>query len=106
MSYDIRKVKSGEALVMPLELPMYDGNNSELGRQAQVCLTSFLRHAAVCDWMLDNLDTRDEAIQESYSQEWSQAASQLASLFTTLSGLAENLQIDIMQEIWDMPWEV
>lgn len=106
MAYDIRKTEEGETIVLPLELPIYDGLNSELGRQAQVYLTSALRHIAVYDWMEENLDTSDDYICETMGEEKAQAAAQLVNVFMSLAGIADNLGIDIMQEIWDMPWKV
>lgn len=106
MSYETRKNSQGEFLVMSLDLPMFDGSNEDLGRQTEVCLASFLRHAAVCDWICDNLDITDEATNEVLLEEHAQASSQLVSLLMGLAGMAENMNIDIMQEIWDMPWEV
>lgn len=106
MSYDIRKNDEGETLVIPLELPMFNSSTADLGRQAEVCLASFLRHAAVCDYIATNLDVDDPAVLESYNDEYAQAASQITNLFMSLSGMADNLQIDIMQEIWEMPWQV
>ena len=113
MSYEIRRSKeipgidiSGQPYVMPLELPMFEGWNEELGKQASVSFNSFLRHAAVHDWMDANLDTSDPSTYEVMGQEKAQAASQLISTLMSLAGMADNLGIDIMQEIWDMPWEV
>lgn len=106
MSYETRTNNDGDTLVMPLELPMFDGWNEDLGKQASVSFNSFLRHAAVHDWMDTNLDTSDPATLEVMGQEKAQAASQLISTLMSLAGMADNLGIDIMQEIWDMPWEV
>lgn len=106
MSYETRTNTEGETLVMPLELPIFEGWNEELGRQASVSFNSFLRHAAVYDWMDTNLDANDPATYEVMGQEKAQAASQLISTLMSLAGMADNLDIDIMQEIWDMPWKV
>ena len=106
MSFDVSKNTDGETLVLPLELPIFEGSTADLCRQAEVCLASTLRHAAVCDWISDNLDVYDSVVQDAYKQEYAQMSSQLTSLFMTLAGISENMGIDIMQEIWDMPWEV
>lgn len=106
MSYVTRTNNDGETLVMPLELPIFEGTNSALGQQASVSLISFLRHAAIYDWMDTNLDTSDPATYETMGQEHALASSQLISTLMSLAGMADNLGIDIMQEIWDMPWEV
>lgn len=106
MSYDIRKNDEGDTIVMPLELPIFNSSTNDLGRQAEVCLASFLRHASVCDWIEDNLNLEDEVTLEEYGSELSQASSQLAALFMTLAGIADNMRIDIMREIWDVPNEL
>lgn len=106
MAYDIRKTEEGEPIVLPLEIPIYDGLNSELGRQAQVFLTSALRHIAVYDWMDENLDTSDDYICETMGEEKAQASTQLVNVFMSLAGIVDNIDIDVMQEIWDMPWMV
>lgn len=105
MSYDILKNPDGEVLIMTLELPMFDGNESDLGRQAEVSLASFLRHAAVCEY-IDSTFGIDDNTLDGYSQEYAQAAAQLATLLMSLSGMANLLGIDIMEEIWEMPWSV
>lgn len=105
MSYETRKNSQGDLLVIPLEIPMFNGSNEDLGRQAEICLASFLRHIAVCDWILHNLDA-DGQNAEDYSEEWAQASAQLVGLMMALTGMADNIGIDIMQEIWEMPWEV
>lgn len=106
MSYEVRKNNEGETLVMPLELPLFDGWNGDLGKQASVSMNSFLRHVAVYDWLDSNLDVDEPSVAESMDQEKAVAASQLISTLMSLAGIADNLGIDIMQEIWDMPWEV
>lgn len=106
MSFDVSKNGDGETFVLPLELPMFEGSTADLCRQAEVCLASTLRHAAICDWIVDNLDMGDDVVRDAYNQEHAQMSSQLTSLFMTLAGISENMGIDIMQEIWDMPWEV
>lgn len=113
MSYDIRKSVeipgidiSGQTIVMPLELPMYEGTVSGLGEQAIRDLTSFLRHHAACEVIENNFDTRDEAIFDLYQAERGQMTAKLIAVFMALTGCAEELDIDLMQEIWEMPWEV
>lgn len=105
MSYEVCKDEMGQTLVEPLELPFFSGSNSDLGWQATVAVTSFLRHSAVCDWMDSNLDITEPDVYETFGQEKAQAASQLTTALMSLVGMAENLGIDIMQEIWDAPWE-
>lgn len=106
MSYNIRETENGETLVVSMEVPMYEGINQELGRQAQVFLTSALRHMAVCDWIDAYLDTSDPDIRELMNQEHAQVASQLVNTLMSIAGLADNLNIDINRELWEMPWEV
>ncbi len=106
MSYDTRKTDDGSTLVMPLELPMFEGATPDIGAQALRDLASFLRHQASCDTLLDNFNVEDPAIMDLYQQESAQMAAKLVSVFMALAGCADNLGIDIMQEIWDMPWEV
>lgn len=106
MSYDIRRNSEGEMLVLPLELPLYDGSVSDFGQQAEVSLASTLRHAAVCEWMYENLDLTDSEVLELYEQERSQMSAKLIHAMISLASIADNMGIDIMQEIWEMPWEV
>lgn len=106
MSYDILKNPDGEILVMPLELPMYDGTAEDLGRQAMVGLCSFLRHAAIVDYYTDEGSLDDDILQygevsESFEQHLTIAATQLASTMMTLASLADKYQIDIMQEVME-----
>jgi hypothetical protein len=98
----------GEMLVMPLELPMYDGNNRELSQRASTSLTSSLRHFAVVDAIVEN-NVVDPTAGETGSfieAEYSMAANQLVSTIVALVSLAHNYEIDIMQEIYDLPWMV
>lgn len=106
MSYEIRKTDDGASLVMPLELPIFEGWNSDLGKQACLSLNSFLRHSAIYDWIDSNLDMDEPSIADAAGQEKAMAASQLISTMMSLMGMADNLGIDIMQEIWEMPWQV
>lgn len=106
MSYDIRRNDEGATIVMPLELPMYEGNPSTLGEQAIRDLTSFLRHHAACEVIENNFDTRDEAVFDLYQAERAQMTAKLIAVFMALTGCSEELDIDLMQEIWEMPWEV
>lgn len=106
MSYDILRNPDGEILVMPLELPMYDGTTEDLGRQAMVGLCSFLRHAAVVDYYTDEGHLDNDILQygevsESFEQHMEIAASQLSSTMMTLATLADKYGIDIMQEIME-----
>ena len=106
MSYDIRRNSEGEMLVLPLELPLYAGQVTDFCQQAEVSLASTLRHAAVCEWMEDNLDLTEPAVYEAYGQEHARLSAKLIHTMISLASLAEKEGIDIMQEIWDMPWEV
>lgn len=114
MSYEIRKTEyiegidiSGEVIVMPLELPMYEGSTSSLCSQALNDLGSFLRHQANCELIEDNFDIdNDPVMLDRWSSERGMLSAKLVAVFMALAGCAENLGIDIMQEIWDAPWEV
>ena len=106
MGYDTRKNDEGLTVVMPLELPMFDGPTSTMGAQALRDLASFLRHQASCETILDNFDINEPEIFDLYQQESAQMATKLVSTFMALASCADNLGIDIMQEIWEMPWEV
>lgn len=111
MSYETRKDENNNLLVMPLELPMYEGGSSDLCRQAIVSLTSCLRHFAVVDTYSDeglyDFDIMEYGdIQTFVNQHFEQGTSQLVSCMMALAGIADNYGIDIMQEIYDAPWEV
>lgn len=111
MAYDIRVNSDGEMLVLPLELPLYDGTTEDLGRQALVSLCSFLRHAAVADAYLNEGQADIDILEhgetsDSFDQHMASAASQLSSTMMALASLANLYNIDIMQEIWEMPWKV
>lgn len=113
MSYEIRKSEeipgidiSGQPFVMPLELPMYTGSTSELGAQALHDLASCLRHHAACETLENYFDLEDPAIAELYNQENAQLVAKFVAVLMALTGIADNRDIDIMQEIWEMPWEV
>lgn len=98
----------GEMLIMPLELPMYEGNNRELSQQASISLTRSLRHFAVVDAIVEN-NVVDPTAGETGSfidSEYSIAANQLVRTIIALVSLAHSYGIDIMQEIYDLPWMV
>ena len=102
MSYETLRNERNEIIVMPLELPMYTGDASTLGKQAMISLSSCLRHFAVVDALDDN-----ELIElDAFQQHFEQGTSQLVSCFLSLAGLADSYGIDIMKEIWEMPWQV
>lgn len=106
MSYEARKNADGEIIVYPLELPMYEGNNPEMGRQAAVSLASCLRHFAVVDAILqDGLEDPDEGEpNDALNTHFAQGTEQLISCMMSLASMADNYGIDIMQEIMDVPW--
>ena len=106
MSYETRHKDDGATIVMPLELPMFDGGTSELGAQASIDMISFLRHHAACDTIENNFDLDDPVIFDLYKQEYAQMVAKYIAVIMALAGCADNLGIDIMQEIWEMPWEV
>ncbi|MBO5629431.1 MAG: hypothetical protein J5965_10200 [Aeriscardovia sp.] len=108
MSYDARKSQNGELIVYPLELPMYEGNNSELGQQALSALASALRHFAVVD------SIEQEGLEDPNAGEpndilnthYAHGTEQLISCMMSLASIADNYGIDIMQEILEIPWLV
>jgi len=108
MSYATRKNQDNEIIVYPLELPMYDGNNSEMGRQATVALASCLRHFAVVDAIIQdgledpNVEDHDDILNKHFSQ----GTEQLISCMMALASMADNYGIDIMHEIMEVPWLV
>lgn len=108
MSYDARKNQEGEILLYPLELPMYNGNNAELGRQATISLTSCLRHFAIVDAVLDDevLVPDEDETNNSVNTHYSQGIEQLISTIMSLVSIADNYGIDIMEEINEVPWLV
>lgn len=93
-----------EILIYPLELPVQDGDTRKFGQNATVNLASCLRHFAVADFILDN--NLDEDREEELDQEISLGTTQLISVLTSLVSLANLYNIDIMQEIYEVPWEV
>lgn len=108
MSYSARKNQDNEIIVYPLELPMYDGNNSEMGRQATVALTSCLRHFAVVDAIVQD-DLEDPNVEDPndiLNKHFSQGTEQLISCMMALASMADNYGIDIMHEIMEVPWLV
>lgn len=110
MSYGARKNSDGEMLVYPLELPLYEGNNSELGQQAIKALCSCLRHYAVYDAFHDE-GLIDNAILDGYEADaavkhFNQGTEQLISCMMSLASIADNYGIDIMREIFEIPWLV
>ena len=105
MSYEVRKM-NGLDVVMPLELPMYEGSTSDLGAQALHDLGSFLRHHATCDMLENCFDMQDPAVAELWNSENGQMTAKFVAVIMALSGIADNLDIDIMEEIWEMPWKV
>lgn len=106
MSYETRHDDNGDTIVMPLELPMYEGSTSELGNQAIRDVASFLRHHAACEVIENNFDMREPVIFELYQQERAQMTAKLMAVFMALAGCADDLDVDLMEEIWEMPWEV
>lgn len=105
MSYDIRK-NEDSTLVMPLELPMYEGGTADLGAQALRDLASFLRHQAALETIENNFDLDDPVALELWKSENGQMVAKFVAVLMALTGCADNLDIDIMQEIWEMPWQV
>ncbi len=113
MSYEIRKSEeipgidiSGQPFVMPIELPMYKGSTADLGSQALHDLGSFLRHQASCETLEDYFDMQDPAVAELWNSEHGMMTAKFVAVLIAMAGIADNLGIDIMEEIWEMPWEV
>lgn len=113
MSYEIRKTEeiegidiSGQTIVMPLELPMYKGSTADLGSQALHDLGSFLRHQAACETLENSFDMQDPAVAELWNSENGMMTAKFVAVLIAMAGIADNLGIDIMEEIWEMPWEV
>lgn len=108
MSYGARKNENGELLIYPLELPMYEGSNSEMGRQATVALASCLRHFAVIDAIVDDglEDPNEGEPNDVLNTHYAQGVEQLISCMMSLASIADNYHIDIMQEILEVPWMV
>ena len=103
-----RENQDGELLVYPLELPMYEGTNRELAQQSSVLLTSCLRHFAVVD-ALESGDVVDLSAGDGndiLNTEYAQATEQLIGTLINLVSMADNYGIDIMQEIFEVPWQV
>lgn len=100
--------EQGEMLVYPLELPMYDGDSRALGQTASVNLTSALRHFAVVDAIgIDGLeDPNQENQHDIFDRELDIGSQQLISVMIALASLADLYGIDIMQEIYEIPWNV
>ena len=98
----------GEMLVYPVELPMYDGDSRELGQKAISNLASSLRHFAVVDAIaIHGLeDPNEENPNDIYHKEFDLGTQQLISTMISLASLANHYNIDIMQEIYEIPWEV
>lgn len=108
MSYDARKSQDGELLVYPLELPMYEGTNSELGQQALSSLCSCLRHFAVVDGIeVEGLIDQDAGEpNDILNKHYAYGIEQLISCMMSLASIADNYGIDIMQELMEAPWLV
>ena len=108
MSYEARRNQDGEMLVYPLELPMYEGNNVEMGRQATVALASCLRHFAVVDGIMEEgLEDPDAGEpNDILNKHYAQGTEQLISCMMSLASMADNYGIDIMQELMEVPWLV
>ena len=106
MSYSALRNDSGELLVYPLELPLYDGSNEDMGRQATVALASCLRHFAVVDGIIDEglEDPNAGEPNDIVTTHLSQGTSQLISCMMSLASIANNYGIDIMQELLEVPW--
>lgn len=108
MSYNARKNRDGEMLAYLLELPLYEGNNSELGQQAISALTSALRHFAIVDSIeIEGLEDPEEGEPNSVlNTHFAHGTEQLISCMMSLASIADNYGIDIMQEINEIPWVV
>lgn len=108
MSYSVRKNNNGEILVYPLEIPLYEGDNAEMGRQATVALASCLRHFAVVDALLVNevFDPTEGEANDALTTHYSQGAEQLISCLMSLVTIADNYNLNIMQEILEVPWMI
>lgn len=103
-----RTNEQGEMLVYPLELPLYEGDSRELGQKSIVNLASALRHFAVVDAIdLSGLqDPNEENPTDIFDKEFDLASQQLISSMIALASLADYYGIDVMREIYEIPWEV
>lgn len=93
----------GEVLLYPLELPLYEGTSRSLSQTAAINLTSALRHLAVVDAFVDN-DLINEYTGDMVQQEFDMATTQLISTMCCIASIADMYNIDIMQEIMQVPW--
>ena len=103
MSYNLKKDELGAIYISSFELPLYEGNEEDLARQAQVTLTSCLRHLAVVDEYMAISNPTE--LNEPLMQHFEQAGTQLISCMMTLTSIADLYGIDIMQEVYAAPWE-
>ena len=106
MGFDIRKSNDGALITYPIELPLYDADSTVLARNVQNNTVSMLRHLAVADTLITYLDPDEPVVAESLNQEKAYISSLLVGSLCALASIADNLGIDIMQEIYEVPWEV
>lgn len=111
MGYSIKKDENGEFLAIPLELPLYDGNSPELFRQALTSLGSAMRHFAIFEAYHDEGLADNDILEYGETapfvdQHIQQGTEQLISTMISLASVADYYGIDIMQEIYDVPWMV
>lgn len=105
MAWELLNTPDGETISIPLELPIFDGDTTDICEKAQVSLASTLRHAAVLEWMSNNLDLEDPEVFELYGQEHDKFSAKLCYSMIALASLSDRFDVDIMQEIWETPWE-
>ena len=101
MSYLVRMNDEGAVITYPLEMPMHEGNNNELGQQALRSLTSGLRHLAVCEYIETIAPDDDWALQEDCDDHFNQSVDQLISCLMSTIGMLDNMGVDIMQRIME-----
>lgn len=115
MAYSLQKSPQGDLYLYSIDgIPMFEGDEGELSRQAIVSLTSALRHFAAADCMFYNgLDEADVGESPLYDEKMDLATEQLVATFMSLAALADYYNIDIQQEIINyqkqvaggLPWD-
>lgn len=98
----------GETFVMPLEIPLYEGAEEELHKQALTSLVSMSRHFAAAEAMDDAglIEVGNDEHEEAFGEQLQLATEQLISTIISLVSIADRQGIDINQEIWETPFTV
>lgn len=100
--------EEGETLAVGLDIPLYEGSESELHKQALISLVSAQRHLAAAEAMDDNglIDMENEEEEEAFGNELQMGIDQLISTIISLVTIVDRHGIDINQEIWETPFRV